>query len=405
VEIFSYCSNRYFISPTGLIKYNQTYVDSLPRLQPLQITIVPYNASSSSLLNSLNYLLGFDVVDTVFEFVTNVNQPYDFDTNQVQPVGLYYFLRHLPGVGRCTRGFDDRAIVGIGIGPAIIWTLAIIILVPMFFTLIWSPLGTFWMTVLMLIGFSGIVSLTLTVAWGYNLPCLTNNGGTAIILGEVFNILLAIPTLPEYAPYDIINTLNSIFNSSCGFFTNAYLLLSPEPPSPQNCSLCNSDGTADPSKKFKSCTSFKDIRITDYLELVKIELYSLLSPVVIFLQNSCLVRGGCFTFTTKYNINNQNAPKIPQNQGILSFIIIEPEQIKLLTTDSNSTSGLRLATCREVLWVSRIMLWIAIIIGLWIIVFLIFPFLVTVIIQVLLFLQTFLAIPLALILSTRNNFT
>lgn len=316
-----------------------------------------FNSSTSSILNPLYSLIGVDLFGTAFNFFTNFEDPFNFDTNQVNPVGGYFFLRHLPNpFSKCIRGNDDRAAVGYGIGWAIIYALALFFGVSAILYCIWSPLGSFYTSIFVLIGFTGILSLTLTLAWSYNISCLQPTGGTTIILGEIFGKINSLPTLPEYAPTDILNTVDSIFNAPCGFFPKNYLLLN-KPANLTNCSLCNPDGTVDKTLFFTECYNIPSLGLTSFFSLIKQEIYVLYPPFTKFLSQTCFVRGGCLNFNKGSNINNPNKSRIAKSTGILSFLILDQATIQMLDNPSASTNGQKLEACRESLIVSRALIW------------------------------------------------
>lgn len=337
-------------------------MDSIPRLQPLLVDLILYNASSNSILNPLYQWIGYDIVASLGSFFTNVEtDPYDESNNQSVPVGFYFFFRHMPFFwGKCERGVDDRAVVGMGIGKATVYLLLGVVGISLILYYIWPPLGSVYTTILVFLGLSGIVSIWLTMAWTYNVVCFSSSGGNAIILGAIFNRLQQIPTLPEYAPTDIQNAIETIFNSSCGFVDYAYLLLNREPPSPSACTLCNPDGSVDEDKEFNSCTSYEDIHLKDYLTLVQMEIYALVPGLVQFLNKTCLVRGGCFSLSGNMNVNSPKISRTANEPGELASLILPPTAITTLKEGNTTTSGQRLKACRSLLLITRVSLWYSI---------------------------------------------
>lgn len=335
---------------------------------------MPNNGSSNVFIDTTNNLVGFDLFQTAFNFVTNFGDPYDFTTNEVKPLGLYYLARHIPSpFTKCLRGIDDRAAVGLGIGWALIIMAIAVFGGLIVLTFIWSPLGAFYNGILGLLGIIGLISITFSIAWSYNIVCLDNTSGSALILSDIFGQLMKIPTLPEYAPTDIVNTVDIVLNASCGFIPGAYTLLN-QPTTSTTCTLCKPDGSIDSSKKFRNCDSLRPSSLNGIFNLFQQELFTIYPPIIKFINQTCLVRGGCLILNQAKNINSR-ASDI-KNDGFLNFLILDHNTELLLTTNTNTTNGQQLKICRDILWPSRIAIWLFL--------FLILKFIIKILIKIIL---------------------
>lgn len=344
VSIFQYCAQRYYILPNGTIGYNTTFVKSLPRFIPIPLATVPYNASAPSgaakafpIINTFYSAVGYDVLETIVSMLETVNA----DPREGN-IGFLYFIYHSPFIGKCIRGVDDTCTFGYGIGKALFIGL-VLTLILFFLYLFMAPAANMIVNLIILLGgVSFILSMMLTIAYGYNIAC-GQPGGTTFLFGTVIPITYKIPALPECAGPDFANTFNNLNSSECGFFSSSLKLLTLN----STCQDCNTPKTG--ASEFQNCQSFGYPSFTNILAN---DIYVYFPALTRFINTSCFGRGGCLSPSTSQNLGNYQMRGLTKSVGSLSFLIPSNDFVNNYVPSSGF--GQQYAACSDWLWPSRI---------------------------------------------------
>jgi len=235
--------------------------------------------AANALLNFLNSLVGFDLVATLFNLLTTTNT----DPSQ-GPVGIYAFI---PYVTRCERDLHLQCNYGLGVERALVLTLCLVLLVPLVLSAILPPLATFFMAIISLFTLQRVFLLVFAfLAWGYNPTCFDSPGTT--LLTALLPFTFVLPTIPECAPRQLV------------VFANTYLVPCLFPLLPETWQAGVREGTPlcpdcpnlidmyDCVSEFGFSTGSDAIGY-----LLAMGNFIIPADVGLWLQSTCLVRGGC----------------------------------------------------------------------------------------------------------------
>jgi hypothetical protein len=337
-EIFTHCSERYNKFPNGSVIYNNSFTTGKAQFTGIPLAIVKYNESDKSalaerfqIIATIYSWLGYDVAQSAIDMVTTFNfDPRDGD------VGAYYFISHIPIIGTCKRGVDDTCTYGIGIGKTLP-ILLIILVALLILRCFLPPAADLFNYILIILGGSiFILSIGLTIAYGYNIAC-AQPGSATFLFGTIIPVTIAFPALPECAGKDLSNFMNSVVNAPCGLFDWLTPLLKNG-----SCIQCNQ--TKPLPTEFNSCMNFG---FPTFSSVVANDIYTFAPSITNFLQTTCLDRGGCLWISPYSNLGNYKKAKTRSLTGILSFLV--PSQSFI--DQKNST---QIAPCNYILWPTRI---------------------------------------------------
>jgi hypothetical protein len=289
---------------------------------------------------------------------------------------------------------DDTCTYGVGLVKGLLVGLILVGILILLY-IVFAPLGNMTVNVIILLGgFYFILSIVLTIAYGYNTACL-EPGGSTLLFGYIIPVTLALPALPECAGLDVSEALDDLANSPCGLSESlGSLILN------GSCISCNSSGATifgNSPNEFQNCANYG---FPTFTSVIANEFYNLCPSCVRWLNGTCLVRGGCLFPSTRTNLANYQLYKLPKVTGVLSFLIPSNSYINSL---QNTTSPFyqQNNTCLSyVLWPTIIAWFIILAFALLIIGYIVLPILGTVLLGI--FLMVYRTAYLFYILSIKG---
>jgi hypothetical protein len=303
VDVVTYCYEKQFLGikdPLNLTIQN-TNLFAVTNYNPNKIYSFPENI--------IYPIIGIDIVSTITEFIFNTN------TDILKgPVGLLYQVRRLPipfASIPCSR-INLTCQMGIGLGKGILISGLIVFIIGVVLYILVPPIAGILNTVVVGTIFGSLsimfIALTLNISWGYQFNCYSPDENSILTLALPF--LGYVKMISECAPDEIYNIITDFIITPCpldsySFFGFLNLLNSTGEPEVNPCPIC-------PERlNFISC---HDYGLESPFTVFGMFLLRYISPVGLFLQNSCLVRGNCFGFLLGESSNSL------KNDGILGSL-------------------------------------------------------------------------------------
>ena len=289
---------------------NDTSVIRKPLPNTSLVDVIFRNASNPTNFSDpiLNFLFNtliplvtqVDIGATATSFVNNENQdPFEGS------VGLLFFLRRwlpIPFLRQCNWDIDLQCTFGHGLEAGIVFATIVCVVLGILSWLVFPPLAGILSNFIVTAGWLVFwATLVMSYAWFYNPYCLLSP--TSIVYSLLFPHFPILPSFPRCAAEQILAFLDKWIVPCSSFLQRVFF----EP-------LIH-NGTACPACPFKqNLPNCSDFGFTNQFTTAGFFLQRYAPGVSSYLNQTCLVRGGCFLglgptpgpltifFTSKFNV-------------------------------------------------------------------------------------------------------